>query len=499
VALQANDCLSNRGKIPKMLNKLLLSLKNLSPFVWVYSTIALLNWLIFFPGILSIDGIDVYEQALTGQFSDRSPILMTLILHFFMGLKLDLAGLTLIQSLLACWGIRFFLLNLLNYFYGQRFNQRQREWLSLGVFLILLCPLSPLLFYLMTFSKDSWTCFLFVWILALALHLQITRSETTEKVLFKKVALLFFLTAVVLHVRYNSIVVLPVLVVFVYWLCKRYEKKKQLKFFLPLVFFFLVFNLLPGFLFKIEKSHFSNLLMGPDLVGLLILHPELKKELPHTAQHMKENCVAITEEEFNQGRAGYVFGKEMCLRVEKPERQIVKKGYISFKEDKTLQAEYKKALFNFPLQMFDVKKKAFSAYLDKRMTWSTFDWEIKENKMGLEFNKFFERPRDRITVTWIRLVNINGVLWAFSYHHALWLYGNLLLLLFCLLYYLRNKNEKALTAMILLSLPMAYNLSYFLVLPDLTYRYMYPSTLLMQLVILSLVAAKFLQWRLKKS
>ena len=72
------------------------------------------------------------------------------------------------------------------------------------VLLLLLVPISPLAFYLMTLWKDAWAAILMLWIGALGLDL-FRRGATRERICADR-----RLAALLGLVRHNAVVILPV-------------------------------------------------------------------------------------------------------------------------------------------------------------------------------------------------------------------------------------------------------------------------------------------------
>lgn len=109
--------------------------------ITIYSCLTIFSFATFYPGLMTYDSIRQYEQALSGQFTDRHPPLMSLL---WQALNLIAAG---PQSLLAFIQIAYWLSFGLASLYAWRMAGR---WRSLGVFAGGLCPL------LLNFSGVIW-------------------------------------------------------------------------------------------------------------------------------------------------------------------------------------------------------------------------------------------------------------------------------------------------------------------------------------------------------
>src|SRR4029077_11245570 len=173
------------------------------PF-WLTAAIALVLWRLFFPGLMSQDSIVQYAQALTARSTAWHPPLMAVVLHLVFSLGGAIGLLMLGQCVAGVFGIRALAAAVVALLQGDRVPARRTAWISLLVLVLLLVPVTPLAFYLMTFWKDSWAMILMVWIGALALAL--CRLGITPK----RLLLVIGLATALGMVRHNAVVLLPV-------------------------------------------------------------------------------------------------------------------------------------------------------------------------------------------------------------------------------------------------------------------------------------------------
>src|SRR5262249_53759449 len=116
-------------------------------------------WTVFRPGLLSADSISQFQQALEGPVNDWHPPLMAGVLRALLALGGTLSQLTLAQCVAGTIGVTA-LAAATARLAGVGRNAGRASLVSpfagLVVLLILLLPLSPLSYMLMTFWKDVW-------------------------------------------------------------------------------------------------------------------------------------------------------------------------------------------------------------------------------------------------------------------------------------------------------------------------------------------------------
>src|SRR5436305_1900504 len=177
--------------------------------------VCLLVWAVFFPGLMSTDSVVQYGEALTGRYQDWHPPFMSILLHLVLVLGGGLGTLMLVQCLAGAFGVRALVRSALALFQGDRLPARRAAWLSLAVLLLLLVPVSPLAFYLMTFWKDVWAMVFLLWMTALLLDLHRLGASPGRLLAVAGLAAALGL------VRHNAVVVLPLIGVAVWMAARR--------------------------------------------------------------------------------------------------------------------------------------------------------------------------------------------------------------------------------------------------------------------------------------
>jgi hypothetical protein len=427
--------------------------------------VALFVWRLFFPGLMSQDSISQYGQALAGQYNDWHPPLMAIVLRTALGLGAALGLVMLGQCLAGVFGLRALARECLELLCGERVPPRRAAWLSLLVLLLLLMPWSPLAFYLMTFWKDAWAAILLLWIGALAISLFRRGAER------RRVALLVLLSALLGLVRHNAVAILPILGL-VLWLGLRRAgvgRRAALAVAAAPLALWLAANPLIDGVFRVKKMHPDSQVMVLDLVGLCAAGRDICAELPWTRGHVRDEAGLAG---YRPGDIGFIFWDDPS-----PVDRTMRLDYPR------LRAEYLYAVRRFPVELARVKLTAFGTLLGIDKTSYFFHATIVENPYGLKLSDRFAPERE-----WLRVVvtEVGEGPWRWlGGVHLVWIGVNVLWLAVLLALSFRPGGERYRFLACLLLVPLGYYLSYLAATPEHDYRFMYPSTLMVQCVTLA--------------
>jgi len=438
--------------------------------------VALFVWRLFFPGLMSQDSISQYGQALTGLYNDWHPPLMAIVLRTVLGLGAALGLLMLAQCLAGVLGVCALARECMELLYGDRVPPRRAAWLALLVLLLLLVPLSPLAFYLMTFWKDAWAAVFLLWIGALAIALFRRGMDR------RRVALLVLLSALLGLVRHNAVVILPVLGL-VLWLGLRRAgagRPSALAVAAAPLVLWLAANPLIDAVFQVTKLHPDSQIMVLDLVGLCAADRAACAELPWTRSHIRDEAGLAR---YRPGDIGFIFWDDPspvdpAMRLDYPR----------------LRAEYLHAVRRFPVELARVKLAAFKTLLGVHQTSYFFHGTIIENPFGLRLNDRFAGLRQRL-IWRAATVSESPVLRWICGVHLVWIGVNVLWVAVLLALSFRPGGLRYRFLACLLLVPLGYYLSYLAATPEHDFRFMYPSTLMVQCVTL----AWMLSWLASRS
>jgi hypothetical protein len=432
------------------------------------AAVAFVLWRIFFPGLMSADSISQYGQALAGRYNDWHPPLMAIVLHVVFWLGGAIGILMLGQCLAGVFGIRALARAVLALLYGDRIASRRADWLSLLVLLLLLLPVTPLAFYLMTFWKDVWALILVVWIAALAIDLY--RCGPARGRLLGLIGL----AAALGLVRHNAVIVLPVVGLALWEGMRRTSPRPGRPVALGLaaapLALYLVANPVLDAAFAVQQLHPDSQIMALDLVGLCAADRAVCARLPWTQSHIVDES-ALSR--YRPGDIGFIFWDQP------------KHVHPAIREDyPRLRVEYLWAARQFPLLLAKVKLQAFETLLGTDRTFYFFHDSIVENPHGLVLNARFAPVRRWLS----RVVGEVGAhpVWRWiSGIHLVWIVVNVLgVAALLVLAWRRGDARYRLLACVLL-LPLGYYSSYLLATPICDFRFMYPATLTVQCVTLS--------------
>jgi hypothetical protein len=428
--------------------------------------VALFIWRLFFPGLMSQDSISQYGQAVDGLYKDWHPPLMAIVLRTVLGLGGALGLLMLGQCLAGVLGVRALAQGCLELLYGDRIPPGRAAWLPPLVLLLLLAPWSPLAFYLMTFWKDAWAAVFLLWIGALAIDLYRRGAER------RRVVLLVLLSVLLGLVRHNAVVILPVLGL-VLWLGLRRagtgRRAALLAAAAPLALWLAANPLIDAF-FQVRKMHPDSQVMVLDLVGLCAAGRDICAELPWTRSHIRDEAGLAG---YRPGDIGFIFWDDPS-----PVDRTMRLDYPR------LRAEYLRAVRSFPVELARVKLTAFATLLGVDKTSYFVHDTIVENPSGLRLNDRFARVRRSLSWRVAKVAEDPVLRWICGVH-LVWIGVNVLAVAGLLALSVRPGRGRYGFLACLLLVPLGYYLSYLAATPTHDFRFMYPSTLMIQCVALS--------------
>lgn len=432
----------------------------------VTAALAFVLWRVFFPGLMSTDSIIQYGQALTGRYNDWQPPLMAIVLKIVLASGGAIGILMLGQCVAGVFGIRALAAAVLNFLYGDRLPPSRVAWISVWVLALLLLPVTPLAFFLMTFWKDAWALVLLLWIGALILDLYRTGPRP------KPVLLLVILATTLGLIRHNAVFVLP-LISWALWagLRKwRFAKPAAAALAAAPLALYLIANPLIDLVFGVEKLHPDSQILALDLVGLCAEDRAVCARLPWTQSNIPDERDLV---HYRPGDIGFIAWDEPrhvdpALRGDYPR----------------LRSEYLQAAREFPLLLAKVKWEAFKTQLGIDQTYYFFHDSIVDNPYGLALNSRFVPVRRLVSLA-AGSIAIHPLLRWISGVHLVWIVVNVLWLAGLLAVSIRRREPKHRFLACLLLVPLGYYLSYLLATPIHDFRFMAPATLMVQCVTLS--------------
>ena len=420
--------------------------------------VALVVWRIFFPALMSYDSIVQYGQALAGRYDNWHPPLMAIVLHYVFSLGGAIGILMLAQCLAGAFGVRALAAEVMRTLFGDRLAPARIERLSLAVLLLLLLPISPLAFYLMTFWKDAWAAVVMLWLGALTLRLGRAYAP-------RRLAAAVLLGAVLAMLRHNAALALPFLGVALAFALPPPRRWRGLAVAAAPLLLFLAGNATLERAFDVQKGRVDSAIMVLDLVGLCIEGPEVCRELPWTQSHVRDPKALA---EYRPGDMGVVF-----WRPTPPVDLSMSSNYPR------LRAEYLHAARRFPLLLAKQKVQGFVSLLGLGRTFYFFHSSIVDNPHRLALNERLKGPRDWLVTKTGNVALSPRWRWIAGVH-AVWLAVDVLAMIALFALGWRRRRRDLVSLALVLLLPLGYYLSYLLAAPVEDFRFMYPSTLFVQ-------------------
>jgi hypothetical protein len=416
-------------------------------------------------------------MAVTGFYTDWYSPMLPLMFALARALKLGtgLSAVTLCQAVLGAVGVYLLAMEVLRYLSRHRVPVGRLRWAALATLVLLLTPFTALLYYLAHYRNDSLAAVFLAW--AVAGWLRVERVWNASRVhgssrggvVFLIVPIVFSVLTVA--VRYNAVVILPVLLLLVAVIVGRTSRRAAVVTGLILI---VGPPALQAGLIRLanpKRDRPARQLMAMDLVGMCVEREELLSKMPYTAKYLI----------VDRYRAAYVPGFYLGIIPGAPDQyRTVREGYL-FDDYKKLSRDFWRAVRAAPLTWLAVKGRAtFASLLDAAPHWH--HRVIDPNPFGLTFH---ESGRDiRSLVLYIDELTYNDpVLRFLCARHLPWLTLNIVLVLPALAVAGRSRARGATLTVALLLLPLAYYTSHLVAVTAHDYRFMFPATLLMQVYV----------------
>ena len=440
--------------------------------------LAYINWRIFAPGVFSPDSLDQYQQALNHRYSNWHPAAMAIALHYLLGIGLSLSQVIFIQILSGFAGLYFLirrLIEVFSRFKGESIGRAYARYGALIGLLIIVSPLTPFAAFISTFWKDVWFAIFLIWIVTISLT--VFEKNTATGGWLGNIAAMFGLIVLMVFsvlVRYNAILLIPAYAIILFLIARRLPVWLRIAGVGALILGCLFFNSFLIWAYRVTKLEPKLSVMSLEMVGLAVLYPELLDGLPYTRSQLKEGY-----------RERFTWAAYRELRWN--DNSIVYEDFVKPVNNPKLKEEYFYSVRHHPVRMAQVKIMNFIQLLDPGKTAEWCPRGIPDNEYGFKPNFLFSYARGKYfrlafatlgqpILRWISTVNL------------VWLIFSLVLLIRWGWRWLRYRNTDTLFMMTLAALAPLYYFSYLLASPWRAFRYMYPATLLTQIIGIAILA-----------
>jgi hypothetical protein len=438
--------------------------------------VSLLAWLVFFPGILSLDSIYMYlEAASKFAYTDEKALLLPLTLSLILKAGGNLSVLILLQCIAGFLAVRYLALSLAACFH---IEEKSRDLIALLVLFVLSSPLFLTIIYLSTFWMDTWLAIILLFASALLVDLYFSTDLDSGAFNIRVFALVVVISMALL-IRLNSLVLYPVMALALERVLHKNSIKAGYKVILVLcpVVIFGLFMLLQYDVLKVDRSHQDHTVLALDLASALEYDPSICERALLSA------CDVLSDDYPCNFQVG--MGAIDCTYDQT--KGIVYRPFYFLRKNSALETDYMYVVPEHTLTWLTVKLLNFSDYL-RPVTYRYF-YQIQDpmliKQAGLAYDPRFSILRERIysESSWI---SQNPVLRWFSFVHLPWLVLDVFGIIGCGILAMRpTQRGKYLFFAIVLSIPASYYFSYLIALTASDFRFMYPSTLVMQVITLS--------------
>jgi hypothetical protein len=442
-------------------------------------------WEVFKPGILDTDGMGQLQIAKgIAPYQDWWSPLLPLSMAWALQAGCGIAGLTLLQAVAGSTGVYRMAAEVLRFITRGRRPDWEMHWGGLAVLALLLNPFCPLMYYLVHYRNDSLAAIFLTW--AIAGWLRVARlwnNDPRHIPLGRKLLPLLAATAgsiMVIVVRYNAVLMLPVFLLFLALAVGRISRLAAAVTAVALIVGpFAVHEGLVR-LSGANRTHPQQQIIGLELVGMCVEQEDLRSKLPYTSRYLVED----------RYRNRYIAGNASPLFQWWGE-SIVREGYMGGNFAR-LSNEYRQAILTAPGTWLAVKIKAAAAsLLDQTPYWH---WNNSDpNPFGIAFSDDLRFIRSSLLAI-DSGIQADPVLRFLCGRHLPWLMLNLILIILAGIAVGLARTRGSVLLLVLLLCPMAYYVSHLVAVANHDYRYMYPATLLMQILAACAAGERAVRW-----
>jgi len=381
-----------------------------------------------------------------------------------------IALLALLQCIFGFLGIRQLVVAITDLFPS---DKPTPKWIACFVILFLSSPITPMPIYFATLWDDSWLIILLLWSVALLLEFAREKKLVGARNNHRKVFLLIIPIAAVMLARPNSPIMYPPLILVFTSILRRQSFSRKFIFALALcpLMLYLFANIFYYAVVGVKHVHHERISLTLDLASMLTYNPIICQTLSLLS------CKLIQEKfppEFIAGNGAIDHTLGQGSNIPEP-------GFVELAASPFLVQDLWLAATHYPGTFGKVKVLNFLDYIRPRDQYY-YQSFIHPNNFNLAFSPQLEPVR----IWYFLLLNRvyrHPVLKYISFVHLPWILINLAGIIFWFLF--ARKSKKLTLIVMILTISTVYYLSYLLALTASEFRFMYPSTLLTQVIIIT--------------
>ncbi len=436
--------------------------------------VSIFLWIMFYPGILSWDSLYYFQQASTGQFIDWHPPLLAFVLAFVLKMGGGLGVITFFQCFGGIFGVCQLVIEIMSLF-----QIRRSDIVVFGVVIVLVSPLTPFSIYLATFWKDTWFLISLIWLLVFWAKLIISTRSGFQVKNWDIAGFLFFLCLALL-VRHNTYILYGASALFLIFVLGGSSINLYRKIFIittPL-FVLYMFSLFEYNYMNTEKMHIESVVYAIDLLSMVDLDNSVIQDTPYLHQYLTSDFYS----DFRIGDEGTVYALSgQVLRLE------------FYDNPAEIQDEYIFTVLKHPLVWLEAKWIMYVDFFRVGRERYLYHDHVQQNMYGVKFSDKFAVPRDMFFNA-AGFFSTNQIAKWFSYEHLVWFSVNIILILVYLVNWITKRKKSFLLLSFLFVPSLAYYFSYFLAITLSDFRFLYPATIAIQVISLSLAFGYANQW-----
>jgi hypothetical protein len=441
-------------------------------------------WLVLYPGVYSVDSLGMVYAAVHGHYYDWQPVPLPVLLNILLRIGGNPALVTLLQALAGTFGVRQLGIEL-----GRFLKIRRDSHLDLvacTTLLILSSPLSLFPIYMVTLWTDIWLSIFLVWAIAILINIYRESGAPSNNELYLKVPVLVCLLGLALLVRYNGLVLIPLAILVLERTLARADVRPRIRILIALMplAIVLIFRAYQSRFLQVESDHPEHVVYAVDLASMILQNPAVCHDLS------LESCDIVLGAFPNK----FIVGNGAIDNTFNQGRGTLSRAFLDLVDYPELLNELQQEVHDHPLLWASVKVSNYLDYLRPDPSRFYYPEHIVDNDLGLSY----ENSNPAARIAWFSMtdwVSQNPLFRWFSFVHVIWLIINILGMITCLVLAVWKQNKEAAFLALILAIPLTYYFSYLLALTASDFRFMYPSTLILQVMSVAILCSLLVRLR----
>lgn len=427
----------------------------------------------------SPDSITVAYEAARNTFGDMHAVLLPFAVSLLLKATGNFSLIIVFQLLTGTFGVRALVRSIAQ---SSSLRQSQVEKVTLLILLILFSPLTLFPIMLVVLWNDTWLSIFMVWILALLMNLY--QGTELSRGFYVRLITLILVIVLAMAARQNAVVVYPavalalMVVLYLRSIPLRYRLIVSL---IPAITY-ITYVGFQDLILNVQHANPERAVYALDLASMIRYDPSVCNNLAISS------CDLIWDtfpSDFNVGHGAI----DLTLNQGEASHEF----FIELFYYPALKKEFISVAIDHPQLLFTVNMLNYLDYLQPNPGRYFYPKVIPSNNLGLTPEKNFARERKTWFFTTDWFLN-NKVFTWFSFVHGVWLVVGILELLICFILGSYVNRERYMFLACLLLIPLSYYASYFFALTSSEFRFMYPSTLVVQVITLTLLFAAISRW-----